>query len=516
MLPSVPGSEAARRSAEAAPSIRNSAAGSGNRVRRLLYLTHRWLGIAACMLFAIWFASGLVMLHVPFPKLTAAETRVGLPAIDWQQVRVQPASLASARSLVLEMRGRRAVWRTQAWDDKRLTTIDAATGQVIGNAGRDEAATIAASFGDAPVVDLEAIHNDQWSVAGRYDPHRPLWKAELGGAAGRVLYVSSTTGAVVLDTDRRERFWNWLGSVPHWIYPTVLRQDQPLWRQVVLWVSGPAILVAATGMWIGILRTRPGRRRYGKRRMTPYRGWMHWHHVAGLAGGVFLTLWIFSGWLSVDPGRLFASEGVGDASRQAYATAPTTSIDLRRLAMAADGAVRVELLTAANARSAVVWYRDGASRHRDLARFDTLVLPAADIVAAASKLVTGGRLAGVDRLTAPDAYWYDPDGDLQLPILRLRYDDEAATSLHIDPATGVILGEVDARRRLYRWLFDLFHRWDLNVLQGNPRVILVWLLSLAGLVTSVSAARLGWQRLVRRRARPEQAPTGSVMAAGSD
>ncbi len=30
-------------------------------------LIHRWIGIAACLLFAMWFASGLVMLYVPYP-----------------------------------------------------------------------------------------------------------------------------------------------------------------------------------------------------------------------------------------------------------------------------------------------------------------------------------------------------------------------------------------------------------------------------------------------------------------
>lgn len=51
-----------------------------------------------------------------------------------------------------------------------------------------------------------------------------------------MLYVSSTTGKVVLDTARQERFWNWLGSVPHWLYPRAMRENQPLWRQVVMWV----------------------------------------------------------------------------------------------------------------------------------------------------------------------------------------------------------------------------------------------------------------------------------------
>ena len=76
--------------------------------------------------------------------------------------------------------------------------------------------------------------------------------------------------------------------MPPWLYPTILRQDDAAWRQVVLWVSGPCVAAAVTGMWIGILRTRLGRRRFKGGRTTPYRGWMLWHHVAGLVGGLFL------------------------------------------------------------------------------------------------------------------------------------------------------------------------------------------------------------------------------------
>lgn len=43
-----------------------------------IVLLHRWLGIAFCLLFAMWFASGIVMHFVPFPSLTDAERFAGL------------------------------------------------------------------------------------------------------------------------------------------------------------------------------------------------------------------------------------------------------------------------------------------------------------------------------------------------------------------------------------------------------------------------------------------------------
>lgn len=88
----------------------------------------------------------------------------------------------------------------------------------------------------------------------------------------------------------------------------------------------------------------------------------------------------------------------------------------------------------------------------------------------------------------------------KLPVLRVRYDDPAATWVHIDPRTSAILGDTDARRRLYRWAFDLLHKWDFNGLTLNRPAwdILLWFFSLLGLATSVTGIRIGWIRLRRR------------------
>ena len=42
------------------------------------------------------------------------------------------------------------------------------------------------------------------------------------------LYVSSTNGEIVLRTTATQRFWNWFGTIPHWLYFSALRSDGPL------------------------------------------------------------------------------------------------------------------------------------------------------------------------------------------------------------------------------------------------------------------------------------------------
>jgi hypothetical protein len=189
---------------------------------------------------------------------------------------------------------------------KRFSAVD---GRVIDSVSLEQAlAVVRRHPAAAGVQSAGTVDRDQWSVTARFDPARQFFLVSLGDADGTELYVSSRSGEIVLDTTRTERIWNWLGSIPHWIYPTLLRQDGPLWRQVVLWISGICMLAAVSGIWIGGLRVRL-RRRYSGGSITPYRGWMAWHHVTGFFAGMFVLTWIFSGWLSLDPGEFFAGRG---------------------------------------------------------------------------------------------------------------------------------------------------------------------------------------------------------------
>lgn len=473
----------------------------GHVVKRWLYLIHRWIGIASCILFAMWFASGLVMIYVPYPSLSLGERLVGQDPIDWTKVNVPPpvSSNGMPRSLDLEMRDGHPVWRVEDWEGKRLSiSADRAVSEPKVDAAF--AARVAHRFAKADVVGVHPIESDQWTVASGFDRHRPLWKVSLSDEAGTQLYVSSSTGGVVQATTRSERFWNWFGSVPHWIYPRLLREDQWAWRQAVLWISGPCIAVALTGIWIGVLRTRIGERRFKGGRMTPYHGWMLWHHVAGLLGGTTLLLWIFSGWLSVDPGYLFTSPDRPAGAEQRYSGgAKLPAIDPQRLGTVAQGARLARFSTYAGLPRVTLYGADGARTVLSLPDPKPAPSDPTAIERAARPLVPTGKLTDATLMTEPDAYYYDIGTRPLLPALRLRFADPDRTWLYLEPVTGEILNSVDTRRRAYRWLYDMLHKWDLNALTLRRPLwdILLWLFSIAGLVTSASGIWIGWRRLSR-------------------
>ena len=57
---------------------------------RLIILIHRWLGVVVCLFMAAWFASGAVLIYVPFPSLSASERLDRASEIDTSTVALSP------------------------------------------------------------------------------------------------------------------------------------------------------------------------------------------------------------------------------------------------------------------------------------------------------------------------------------------------------------------------------------------------------------------------------------------
>jgi hypothetical protein len=67
---------------------------------RVLTLLHRWWGVVFCLLFAMWFASGVVMHFVPFPERLGADRFAGGMLIDRDKVAHGPSEAVAASDIL--------------------------------------------------------------------------------------------------------------------------------------------------------------------------------------------------------------------------------------------------------------------------------------------------------------------------------------------------------------------------------------------------------------------------------
>lgn len=465
-----------------------------------IVLLHRWLGIAFCLLFAMWFASGIVMHFVPFPSLTEAERFAGLAPVERAQVvigatdAVAASGIADATRVRLIQRSDGPVYivsgavvtrAVRALDGREATVTSADVALAIAQAHARSRAI------DAAQAEIVARRNyDQWTVPNGFDRHRPLFHVALGDESGTEVYVSSPTGEVVLDTTRSERGWNLVGSVLHWIYPTVLRRDWQLWDRVVWTLSLFASVSALLGAVLGIARVK----RRGEMLGSPYRGWHALHHLIGLAATIFVLTWIVSGWLSMDHGLLF--------SRGQLTTAEVGEVNA-----APDWRMVSSLGPMPSPVREIEWFAfkgDLYRRDRISLTGQTLTVAGAPSRSGQAGFLNAQEIASlIARLAsgcgAPVVLADNDDYPAQsvvpgAPVYRSRCGD---LWFDIDGADGRVLQRLDASRRAYRWAYSALHRLDFPVLMAHPRlrdVLIVGLCAL-GLVFSITGIAIGWRRL---------------------
>jgi len=459
-------------------------------MKQALLLVHKWLGVALALLFLVWFASGIVLYFVPFPSLTPTERLAGLPLLVLEDLKAErlaglpalalddrpaeqlaglpatavdnrccltaPAATARAGLRAVEARlGMHAdmpVWRLlRTAPDKRWIAVDASTGALLPDLSTAQAMAVAEAFSGRRAIYAEALERDQWTVAQGFNPYRPLVRVELDGNDGLELYVSPGAAEVVGETRRAERAWNWVGAIPHWIYFTELRRWPERWHNVVVWLSLPGVLLAATGLIIGVWQLFLNRSRW-----IPYRVfWMRWHHILGLAVGMVTLTWIFSGLMSMNPFSVFSPRGArADEQRRWSGQEVVAQLSpAAALRLAAPLQVRELETLRFNGQA---WYR--------LRGVDGSVLVRADSFAAEGSVAAADGAAAAGGITAAD----DVDGT-------------AATASHAAVIAALPDADMLARPRL--------------------RDSLVVLLSLLGVAMSVTACVVAWRVFVPRKRR---------------
>lgn len=515
--------------------------------RRWTYLMHRWLGIGGCLLMLLWFVSGMVMLFIGYPKLTPWERLGALPplagATDWRGLEVLPDAVrANPGSVVLTtVRGEpvyvvRSGEQTGAWS--------ARSGQANEPVSGAQAREAAARFAGAPARGVAAlVDEDRWTHSRGLNPHRPLYRVEVGGVHPGSVYVSSRTGEVVLDAPLMQQRWNYVGAWLHWLYVLRMQPTDPVWTWTVIVLSALCTMAAISGITVGIWRWRfRGRYRSGAR--TPYtEPWMRWHHLLGLMASAFVFTWIFSGLMSMNPLGMFSSAhaamdearyreqaaladgGAGGCAVLAGTSTAVTTPTAVLGALSKEGFTPVEIQWRRVAGCVFAVAMDGTGDTRIVGGQDGRLQVARHVSEAwlrsAVPAMVDAPLGAFRVLHAPDAYFYPRapeamNGALvrRFPVAAVDFEDAEATRVYVDLATGDPLLTLGRRERVGRWLFNFLHSWDLAPLLrlDATRLSGLLVLSLAGTALCATAMVIGWRRLRRKVGMRGHRPQGRTRA----
>lgn len=523
---------------------------------RFLFLAHRWLGILLCLLFLMWFVSGVVMMYARLPGLDNAERMAGLAPLNVASLRLTAAEACARvgltetpRKIRLAMwQGRPAYFLLPKGDKWRVVLGD--DGSVLSAVAPEQAARIAQDWLHSDVAPqfistVETI--DQWTLSNSLNLHRPLHRFRFNDAAATELYVSQVTGEVVQKSTRRERFFGWIGVIPHYGEFLFIRQYVGAWRQMMIWLAAFGTALALTGIWAGFKRYRQRGYRMGDGSFvkSPYRGWMKWHHFAGLIFGTMTLTWIVSGMLYLNPGgnrnpnpldtnTTMSPYNVGGVRASNSPTAQQSNVF--------SGGVLESELFRVPAGNALAQITAGATvREMEWLRFDgqpfylcwadpmtSWLIPAdapgplrthfesAALLAKAQQAVPEGQLIESTLLTDYDIYYLaiGSVASRRLPMLRVKFDDAAQTWLYVDPHTGSIARRYDRYGRAWRFVMNGLHTWDFLRYRPLWDVVMLTLCAGGGLLSAsaivLSLRRLGWRKAAPAKKQPKEQPANAI------
>ena len=503
-------------------------------VKRVLIFVHRWLGVALCVLFLLWFPSGIGMMYWDFPSVAPADRLERSPALDASKV-VLSAAEAAARlgegqpvgQARLNTFDGRPVYRFRAGPGgEAIVYADTGEEQIL--VTKEMVDRVASAWTGQPVSaavvePVEAV--DQWTLQSGLRNVRPLSKYSFPN--GEQVYVSGATGEVVQYTTTASRWGAYVGAIPHWFYFTPLRKHGPQWSQVVIWSSGIGTFAALLGIVIGVWMYSPSKRyrHVGTPTSIPYRGQKRLHTIFGLLFGLGAATWAFSGMLSMDPFPMERARGPADGRRGG---GPGILQALR------GGGVQPSAFDAKHPREALKQVADGHVKELELTSFagepvylaalssgDTRIIPLSgeprpgfdhqriiDVVTSASQPNGGAQVSILEQY---DMYYLDRRRERPLPVILARLNDADQTRYYIDPKTARVVGNYSSRNWMSRWLYHGLHSLDFPWLYNYRPLwdIVMITFMVGGTALCVTSLILAWRVLGRKL-------TGAVTRTASD
>lgn len=466
---------------------------------RALLLVHRFLGLAFGALLLLWCGSGVVMMYVSYPKLAESRRLQTLTPIDWQACRLETLQFPNTGTATarVEMLDGRPVLSLRESGGSRL--IDLASGASSRRVPAQQAAAAAAAYAPGnsrsrPQL-LAEIELDQWTVSGQFAADRPLYHFGFDDHAGTELYVSSVTGRLVQATTRRQRFWNWLGPIPHWLYWTELRRHPRHWSGLVIAGALLGCLLTISGLWLGFQRLP---RRLA---LAPASRARAWHRASGLVFGVFTLTWLGTGLLTMQPWGLLESPAFPRETlygRAPSATRLEQAMRALQSALAGSSFVSVEITHLDGEPSFLASTADGRRQRFDAAG-RLAPLSEQDFAALARRL--GSQEAALRLVRADEDLLAQRGQPVTLPVYQVLLPGSERNALYLDATSAAPIAQIDRNARVLRWIEGL-HRVDcLSVLRRRPLWDALVLLLLSGVgLTCGTGIWLGYKRLfVRQR-----------------
>ena len=480
------------------------------KLKTSIYSLHRVVGTIVCLFLTMWFISGLVLIYHPFPDVSTS--------LKNEHMDVLPDSLRNIESIILQLSITKkeiknieikeiqdqVLFLVKTKDS--LYTVSEKSNEAIKPITKESIYDIARRWVDAPISKIDTLYEREiWIMYSRYEKEMPIYKIYFDDDLKHQLYISSKTGEVQQFTNKDERFWAWIGSIPHKFYIPALRKNTDVW----IWsltAGGIFVMIAAlSGLFYG---TSILIKRYKKRRKlgSPYKKiWLKWHYIFGLVFGIFIITFGFSGAMALQkiPQWVIKIHGdyrVSDTKLRGKSLPINDyKLDYRRLK---ETYPEIKSIRWSHFRDIPVYDIVSGDKKISIDASSTevklLQLSTSDIEKAIMKLYTDLPFS-ISLIDKYEEYYLSRTKELPLPAYRVEIDNEDKSCFYINPLNGEFK-YVNRANRAKKWVFSGLHYLNIKYLIEKPLLwtILIWTLCIGGSVVSLSGIYLAFRYACRK------------------
>ncbi|MGV8139008.1 MAG: PepSY domain-containing protein [Mangrovibacterium sp.] len=482
-------------------------------LKKIALKLHQVSGSVLSLMFFIWFLSGMVLIYAGFPHASREDRFLHLKPFsqsDFENIKSLPDTITC--SFDLEKQGNKPVYRVFT-GEKAQQVYDAQSLACIRSFPEESCLQIAESFTGTRVIKTVKLNElDQWMPWNYYQPLLPIFKFYMNDPLHTVIYISSKTGSIVQQTDRKGRWAARVGAIPHWIYFRSLRLKAQLWNQVVIWLAGIGVFVSLSGLIAGMIRLRK-QSQWGKTgSITSYKKfWYKWHHLAGFFFGLFVFTFVLSGLFSVIDLPLCLTPVNKDFSPQkewekSQGSPAGSGHSLKELWQALEKKEGMRKLSWETSMGYSAWYvysdeyqnpdvyvvtSDSVFKHKEYSL--------EEIAGRAEQLFKGSIYSATTQTDYDNYYQKSGMSNHPLPVYRIEWKNDDQNLIYIDPVTGKVVDTFNKNSKIHRWLYQGLHKFDFQFLKEHEwlRKTLLIFLSFGGLAVSFTGMALGWKRIRR-------------------
>ncbi|MCM1490284.1 MAG: PepSY domain-containing protein [Muribaculum sp.] len=498
-----------------------------NILNKSIQKIHKISGLVIAIFFLMWFVSGIVLLYHKYPKVDEHDTYSHAEVLDLQNL---PSiydipgmtDTTKIKTLSVSRNLGNTVWTISAASSRKDNAMDKRskddmsfifTGDTliaqkkITPAQIDSIACLWAASNAITKVDT-LKERQQWILYDRFEKSLPILRYHFDNPDKTEIFISMKNGEVVQASTQSERFWAYLGAIPHKFYISGIRTNTERWKTIML-IGGLICLIAAlSGMYIGIYYIFINKKKHHtfaspfKKRMWRY------HHIAGLIFGIFLIGWGISGALSTQRIPKWMVDYEGDYTLSATKLWSKKPLKLKDYKLD----YRKVFDKYSNVKS-ISWQHFGSTPaylvisgdkeyYVDASQPDKvkpLEISKKEIEKAVRRYFGDDADFSMVLMEDYDEYYLSAKGQQPLPVWKIEIDNEDGSRIYICPSDGYVK-YLNENRMVKKWLFSACHYLDIKyfVLHNTLRYACLWILAIGCVFVIVTGVAIFFSKETNR------------------